>query len=117
MSNHNSSGSQTLSEEVKESSSKYSLSKFDHDLYNDDDNIVEKLIRVKRFSLPNKGDKWKIFENDKVVLVIEGTALTGKERDFLKTVSGITFLIAQHKKGIKSIPCLKADIKKCIAEG
>ena len=118
MSTNNNAKSETSSsatDEFKESNSKFTLSKFDHDLYHDADNVSEKVIRIKRFSMPNKGEKWKIFENDKVVYVLEGSKLTGKEREFLGTVAGITFLIAQHKIGIKTISALKSDIKKNMA--
>jgi hypothetical protein len=90
---------------------KHSLSKYDDDLYDEEDNIVHKLYRVKRFSLPNKGAKWKIFENDKVIFVLDGLKLTSKERDFLQTVDGVNFLLAQAKVGIKNFSSLKKNIK------
>lgn len=91
---------------------KYSLSKFEYDLYHEEDDKAEKVIRVKRVSMPNKGEKWKIFEDNKVMFILEGTKLTNKEKDFLRTVDGVNFLITQYKAGIKSFNSLKNEIKK-----
>lgn len=100
------------SEEVKDGNSKYNLSKFEYDLYHEEDDKSEKVIRVKRVSMPNKGEKWKIFEDNKVMFIVEGTKLNNKEKDFLRTVDGVNFLIAQYKEGIKSFNALKLEIKK-----
>lgn len=99
-------------EEQKDAGSKYNLSKFEYDLYHEEDDKAEKVIRVKRFSMPNKGEKWKIFEDNKAMFVVEGTKLTNKEKEFLRTVDGVNFLIAQYKDGIKSFNSLKNEIKK-----
>ena len=99
-------------EESKDGNLKYSLSKFEYDLYHEEDDKAEKVIRVKRVAMPNKGEKWKIFEDNKVMFVLEGTKLTNKEKDFLRTVDGVNFLITQYKQGIKSFNSLKNEIKK-----
>jgi hypothetical protein len=101
-----------VTEEFKDQNSKYNLSKFEFDLYHEEDDKAEKVIRVKRVSMPNKGEKWKIFENTKVVFVVEGTKLTKKEKEFLHTPDGFNFLISQFKQGIKSFNALKTEIKK-----
>ena len=99
-------------EESKDGNLKYNLSKFEYDLYHEEDDKAEKVIRVKRVSMPNKGEKWKIFEDNKVMFTVEGTKLTNKEKDFLRSVDGVNFLIAQYKQGIKSFNSLKKEIKK-----
>ena len=103
-----------VTEEFKERNQKYNLSKFEFDLYHEEYDVVEKIIRVKRVSLPNKGEKWKIMEDSKVVFVVEGAKLSSKERDFLRTPDGFNFLIAQGKAGVKSFNALKKEIKKKI---
>lgn len=100
------------SEEGKEQSLRYNLSKFEYDLYHEEDDVAEKVVRVKRISLPNKGEKWKIFQDNKVVFVIEGAKLTNKEKEFLRSVEGVNFLINLAKQGIKSFSALKIEIKK-----
>jgi len=104
--------SAVISEEKKETSNGHILSKFDYDLYKEEDDISLPIVRVKRVSLPNKGERWKIFENNKVVFTLEGTKLTNKEKDFLRGVEGVTFLLAAAKKGIKSFNSLRIEIKK-----
>lgn len=99
-------------EEGKDGGMKYSLSKFEYDLYHEEDDKAEKVIRVKRVSMPNKGEKWKIFEDNKVMFTVEGTKLNNKEKDFLRTIDGVNFLITQYKAGIKSFNALKNEIKK-----
>lgn len=101
----------SITEEFKSQSNKYTLSKFEFDLYDEESNKPEKVIRVKKFSMPNKGEKWKIFEDNKVMFVIEGSKLNSKEKNFLKTVDGINFLLKQYKLGIKSFNSLKSAIK------
>jgi hypothetical protein len=103
-----------MSDEFKDQNFKYNLSKFEYDLYHDEDNIVEKVIRVKRFSLPNNGEKWKIFEDNKAVYIVEGTKLTKKEKEFLRSVDGVTFLVQQYKLGINSFNHLKTELRKRI---
>jgi hypothetical protein len=102
----------TGGEESKENGQKYNLSKFEYDLYHEEDDKAEKVIRVKRVPMPNKGEKWKIMVDNKVVWVLEGTKLTNKEKEFLRTADGVNFLIARCKAGIKSFNSLKNEIKK-----
>lgn len=101
-------------EEFKDQNVKYVLSKHEYDLYHEEDDVPTKVIRVKRFTLPNKGERWKIFEDTKVVYILEGAKLTNKEKEFLHTAAGITFLIAQYKSGITSFTALKNEIKKAL---
>jgi hypothetical protein len=109
----NSTSSPVAPEDFKDPTLKGNLSKFDYDLFKEEDDISEKVIRVKRMSMPNKGERWRIFEDNKVILNIEGTKLTNKEKEFLRTVEGVNFLIAQFKSGnIKSFNSLKKEIKK-----
>ena len=99
-------------EEFKDQNLKYNLSKFEYDLYHEEDDKAEKVVRVKRVSMPNKGEKWKIFEDNKLVFTLEGTKLTNKEKEFLRSVDGVNFLLAAAKKGIKSFNALRTEIKK-----
>jgi len=101
-----------VTEEFKDQNQKHNLSKMELDLYHEENDVSEKVIRVKRQSMPNKGHKWKISEDNKVMFVVEGTKLTNKEKDFLCTAEGFNFLIAQYKLGIKSFNALKAELKK-----
>lgn len=101
-------------EEHKDNNSKFGLNKFDFDLYHEEDDKAEKVIRVKRVSMPNKGEKWKVMSDNKLIIVIEGTKISKKEREFLQTIDGFNFLLQQAKKGIKSLNSLKNEIKNVI---
>ena len=106
----------SITDEIKDQNNKFSLNKFEVNLFHDEENIPQKVLRIKRVPLPNKGENWKIFEDNKVVFTIEGIKLSHKERQFLRTVDGINFLLSQYKNGIKSFSSLKQEIKKKIVE-
>lgn len=102
-------------QEVKDSSSLIK-SKFDYELFDEEKAaIVSKCIHVKRIDLPNKGEKWKILDNSKVIFILEGNKLTKKEKDFLRMPQGISFLIKCGKEGIKNFTSLHKKIKDTIA--
>jgi|SRR6185436_8704916 len=108
---HTTSEQSSNSEDFKDQNLKYSLSKFEYDLYHDEDNKLEKIIRVKRFA-NSKEEKWKIFEDNKIILTVEGSKLNNKEKEFLRTPEGVNFLILQYKNGIESFSIIKNEIKK-----
>src|ERR1700722_5392960 len=85
--------------------------KYNLDLYHEEDDIAEKVIRVKRMSLPNDGNRWKIMENDKVIFTIEGTDLTKREREYLLTIDGFNFILLQAKTGIESLTAFRQALK------
>ena len=101
-------------EDFKDQNLKYNLSKFDHDLYKEEDDIAEKIIRVKRIDLPNGGERWKVFEDNKIIFILEGNKLTKKEKEFLRSVEGVNFLLKQARLGIKSFNALKLEIKSVL---
>lgn len=99
-------------EDFKEQTIKHPLSKFEYDLYHEEEDVSMPVVRVKRVNMPNKGEKWKIMEDNKVMMVVEGIKLNKKECEFLRTIDGVNFLITQYKTGIKSFNALKKEIKK-----
>lgn len=101
-------------EEFKDQSIKYVLSKFEHDLYHEEDDVTNPVIRVKRMSMPNKGEKWKVMNDNKIIFVIESPKMSKKEREFLQTVEGFNFILSQAKQGIKSLNSFKIELKKVI---
>jgi hypothetical protein len=103
-----------MPEEFKDPNAKGNLSKFEHDLYKEEDDVAEKVIRVKMVSMPNKGSKWKVMNNTTVIFTIESTKVSKAEREFLQTVSGFNFILAQAKIGIKSLNSFKTELKKIL---
>lgn len=103
-----------MTEEIKDHSNRYNLSKFEFDLYHEEDDIAEKVIRVKRVSMPNKGEKWKIMVDNKLIFTIESSKISKKEREFLQTVEGFNFILSQAKADIKSLNGFKTELKKVL---
>jgi SMC interacting uncharacterized protein involved in chromosome segregation len=99
-------------EEYKDSNLKYNLSKFEHDLYHEEDDISEAVIRVKRVSMPNKGERWKVMHDNKVTFTIESPKISKKEREYLQTLEGFNFILARAKIGIKSLNSFRTELKK-----
>ena len=102
-------------QEKEVSNGVYPVSKFDHDLFKDEDNIIQPIIRVKFVGVSAKNEKWRILENEKLSLVIEGVKLTKKEKEFLKTIDGVNFLIREYKGGAKSFNQIKKQLKSILS--
>ena len=100
--------------ETKESINKTSLNKYDYDLFNEEADVVERVVRIKRFCSAKSTEKWKVFENTKILFIIEGNKLTKKEKEFLRTINGVNWLIAQSKDGADSFNYIKKELKKAI---
>lgn len=100
--------------ETKEQNNKLILSNYDYDLYHDEDNVANKVIRIKKFGNPSKGEKWKIFEDTKIVLTLDGIKFTNKEKSYFYTIEGINFLINQYKSGIKTVSGIKKNLKQVL---
>jgi hypothetical protein len=90
------------------------LNKHEYDLFKESNDVVERVIRVKKVQMPNKGEKWKIFSDGKVVFVISGEKISKTEKEFLRTSDGFNFLIEQAKTGIKSLNQLRTNLKNNI---
>src|SRR5690606_26547216 len=72
------------------------------ELFNDEDYVPHAIIGIKRIEF-GKGEDWEVVVNNKVELVLKGVRFTGKERDFLRTVAGIQFIMKGYKMGWKSV--------------
>jgi hypothetical protein len=101
----------TVSDDFKNQNNKFVLSKFEDDLYKEEANVKMPIVRVKHIALPNKGDRWKIFVDDEVKIVIEGLKLNKKERVFLRGLDGVSWLIGQAKAGAKSFNAIRLALK------
>jgi hypothetical protein len=99
--------------EYKEGS-KYPLSKFDFELFDEAKAIPGTVVRVKRVASAAKGERWRILENDELKFVVDGEKLSKKECMFLRTLDGVNFLIGEFKVGFKSLNELRGRLKKKI---
>lgn len=95
---------------------KHIQSKFEYDLYHEEDNVPGTVIQVKMIGNEKKGEKWKIFENNKLALTIDGTKLTSKERGFLHSADGIKFLMNKYKAGTTAISAIKKEMKTLLTK-
>jgi hypothetical protein len=92
---------------------KYNHSKYEYDLYHEEEDIALPVIRVKRIVMPNDGEKWKIFHNTVVIFVIEGSKLNKKEKSYLHTPEGFNFILQQAKAEI-TMNSFKIELKKVL---
>lgn len=92
-------------------SKKGSFLKQDTELFNDDDYIPGKSIQVKRISEP---EDWKVLIDGKEHLILKGSRFTTKEREYLRTVNGILFIVSGVKKGWDSVSEFKRQMKDLI---
>lgn len=74
------------------------ISKFEGDLFKDEMNIVERVIRVKRTR--GKIEKWTIYNDQEAIFVIEGDKLSKKICSFLRTPEGFNYLLIQFKSSL-----------------
>lgn len=85
--------------------------KYNNEFYKDEDNIEQKIINVHRAKL-RKGEDWEILENKKVVLILKGIRFNNKEKEFFRSVDGISFIMNGWKQGWDSVLKFKNEVKK-----
>jgi hypothetical protein len=105
----------TTTDQVKQQNNRFTLSKVEADLFNEDKFMVNVIFHVKR-ELSSNEERWKILKKmpskkDEVIFLIEAKKLSKKEREFLRKPEGVLFLINQAKFGIKSLNSLRNNIK------
>lgn len=83
------------------------------ELYNEEDNVPHDLIGVRWVNLP-KGEDWEVTKNKKTVLILKGVRFTTREKDFLRTSAGMSFIVDGYKRGWKSVSEFKRQVKKCL---
>lgn len=100
--------------ENKENSIKYLLSKYDFELYKDEDNLQYKSYEVKRVKMPNSGEAYKFIENNTTFFTLNTYDLTEQENKYLKTVDGFKLLINLAKQNVKDLNVIKQIINSNI---
>jgi hypothetical protein len=89
---------------------KHHLSKFEGDLFHEEDHKCYPIVRIRLITV-GKSERWKIYQDDKVIFVLEGNKLGKKEVKYLHTLEGFSFLLKQFKGDIKSFNALHKEIK------
>lgn len=90
-----------------------SLLRGEHEFYKEEEDIAYKMITVKRTNL-KKGEDWEISEDKKVTLILKGVRFTNKEKEYMRTVDGMNFIINGYKKGLDSVVKFKKELKKAM---
>lgn len=85
----------------------------ENELYNEEDHVPHDLIGVRWVTLP-KGEDWEVTKNKKTVLILKGVRFTTREKDFLRTPAGMSFIVSGYKQGWKSVSEFKRQVKKCL---
>lgn len=89
------------------------LLRTDNELFNEEDSsVVHPVINVKKIRLSKSGEDWEILVDGKVAISMKGTRFTSQERDFLRSVEGMKFLVAEYKKGKKSVVKIKEELRR-----
>mgnify|MGYP007049879613 CR=1 FL=1 len=82
-----------------ESVGKYISSKFDYDLYNDEDNKKMPIVRIQRFfNKKTQDESWRFFENSKKTIEIFANSFDEKELNFIRSPNGILFCLKIYKQ-------------------
>lgn len=98
---------------VEHADSKFSATgslRNDFELFDDDSYIKQDLISVKRI-VSNGLENWKVFKNKNTILILKGNRFTKKEKEFLRTPAGVSFIIQGYKNGWKSVSEFKRQLK------
>ncbi len=87
------------------------LSKSENDLFDEAKRKLADVWRIKRFEAKDCCG-WNLFKNQDLLLEIKEYRLSKKEKTFLQTSEGFSFLLNQAKKNIESV----SELKKCLSE-
>lgn len=90
------------------------LYKLDSELFDEESNVVHKLINVRRIELPQNGEDWEILEDNKVMFTVKGVKLTKKQRSFLRSLQGISSLMELYKEGQINMNKIKKKINNLL---
>src|SRR5260221_6728679 len=85
----------------------------EHEFYKEEEDIAYKMITVRRTNL-KRGEDWEISEDKKVVLILKGPRFSNKEKNYMRTVDGMNFIISGYKKGLDSVSKFKTELKKVL---
>lgn len=86
----------------------------DSELFDETKYIPNAIINIKRIGLPNNGESWEILQDNQVAMTLKGIRFSKKEREFLRTTSGMILIINGYKKGWKTTSEFKRQIKQCL---
>jgi hypothetical protein len=98
--------------DVKEYQINSGANRLNFDLFKEEDNKPQDVFRVKRTDTPKRGEKWKVFKNEKILFEIEGDNINKGQAAFLRSIDGITWLIGKCKEGLTNLKEMKKALKE-----
>jgi transcription elongation factor len=95
------------------SSQKNSSLRQDFELFDDESYVPGQLVQIKR-NVTTENEDWEILVDKRQVFVIKGQQLSLKARKFLRTQSGMSFIMSEFKSGVNTMSRFKALIREKI---
>ena len=100
-----------VSDEENNVSATYNLRTTD-ELFDEQQNVVYPILRVKRLCRPKDNERWEITSGDELVVTLKRSVLANVDAELLYSADGIKFLLDTVKKGNRS----PAKIKEALQE-
>ena len=83
----------------------------DTEFFKEDSYVPHDMVSVRRVEFTNGDEDWEILKNKKVVLTVNGSRFSKKEKEKLGKPNGMIFLMNGYKAGWKTITEFKKQIK------
>jgi hypothetical protein len=96
--------------EIKDYSGASTANSKDFELFDESKHTANRLLRVKRIST-KQAERWKIMDDGEAVFIVEGSRLSKKEKEYLRTADGFNFLLSLYKEGINTMVSIKSELK------
>lgn len=75
----------------------FSSLRTENEFFDENKNIRYPSVSIKRIKTKNRED-WEILENNKSVLLLYGDNFSEDEKQFLRSINGIQFVLSIYKK-------------------
>lgn len=86
--------------------------KNDCELFLDENDIPGNVVQVKRICGKDGSENWKLLVDKQEKLLLKGSRFTEKEKEFLRSPTGMLFMINGVKCGWNSVSEFKKRIKE-----
>ena len=91
--------------------STFSLSKMENEFFDEEKQKNKAdVLRVKFVSSKKHGDSWNVYSNSALLTEIKSYRLNKKEKSFLESPEGISFILKCAKDGLRSVVEFKEKI-------
>lgn len=92
-------------------SSSFSLSKAENEFFDEEKQKNKSdVFRIKFISSKKHGDSWNVYSNEDLLTEIKTYRLNKKEKRFVESAEGISFILKCAKEGLRSVVEFKEKI-------